>query len=71
MPEPFIEDLMEVLKARQQGVNNAINELTLLVQHGDKFLVPEKAALISSIIASLDVIPELPGRALFQGNRRP
>ena len=71
MPEPSIEDLMENLKARQTVVNNAINELNLLAQHGDKFLVPEKAMLISSIIAGVDAVPGMPGRAQFKGNRRP
>ena len=71
MPEPFIEDIMEVLKARQQAINTAINELTTLGQHGDKFLVPEKAKLVASIIGSLDVIPELPDRNMFKGNSRP
>jgi len=71
MAEPFIEDMQEALRDRQQAINQTINDLSLLAQHGDKFLVPENDRLIAAIIAGVDTVLEMPDRALFQGNRRP
>lgn len=71
MPVPFIEDVGDFLKVRQQAVNQAINNLHLLQQHGDKFLVPERDALIASIVSGLNTENEMPNRSLFTGGHRP